>query len=167
MAAFTVSGPFVVPTTKLKVGRAITKANIAEFWSANPDFSGERGCYIFAFRAAKGAKPIYIGKATKTFKQEAFTDHKLKKYSLGLGNQLRGTPVMYFVSLNRVQGPVNRTAIDEVETFLIQAGLVANKGLLNDRKTAVESWSIGGVIRSKGKASASASNLKKLLKLAG
>lgn len=165
MAKFVVRGPCVVSTTKLKVGRTIAREDIAKFWADNPQVAKERGCYIFAFRAAKGGKPVYIGKATKSFKQEVFTDHKLKKYGVGLGNQVRGTPIVYFVTLCRTKGPVNKTAIDEVETFLIQSGLVANKDLLNDRKTAVESWSIGGMVRSKGKPSAPASGLKSLLKL--
>ena len=121
--------------------------------------------YIFGFRASKGSKPIYAGKATKLFKQEVFTDHKLKKYSLGFASQAKGTPILFFICLNKTAGPVNKSAIDEAESYLIQAGLAANKKLLNDRKTSVESWSIGGIVRSKGKASASSLALRKCIKL--
>lgn len=165
MASFSVKGPFVVPCTKMKVGRSITSANIAEFWAAHPALAAERGCYLFGFRAAKGSKPIYVGKATKSFKQEMFTDHKLKKYAVGFGNQAKGTPIIFFICVNKTKGAVNKSAIDEAESYLIQAGLAANKKLVNDKKTTVESWSIGGIVRYKGKASAHARALRKCIKL--
>jgi hypothetical protein len=76
LTTFSVVGPFDVPFTKKKVGRTINSANAKEFWTSRPALAKKRGCYIFAFRAAKGMKPVYIGKATKTFEQEVFTDHK-------------------------------------------------------------------------------------------
>lgn len=165
MANFTVHGPFEVPATKMKVGRAITREDIAKFWLAHPDFAKARGCYVFGFRASRGSKPIYVGKATKNFKQEIFTDHKLKKYSIAFNGQAKGTPIMFFVCLDRAKGAVNKTAMDEVESYLIQQGLTANRKLLNDRKTSVESWSIGGIVRSRGRASMQAAALKKCLNL--
>jgi len=149
----------------MKVGRSITGTNIKAFWAAHPALAAEKGCYLFGFRAAKGSKPVYVGKATKSFKQEAFTDHKLKKYAIGFGGQVKGTPIMFFICLNKTKGPVNKSAIDEAESYLIQAGLAANKKLVNDKKTAVESWSIGGIVRYKGKASAQARALRKCIKL--
>jgi hypothetical protein len=165
VASFSVKGPFKVPCTKFKVGRAITSDDIANFWVTHPALAKERGCYIFGFRASKGSKPIYAGKATKSFKQEVFTDHKLKKYSLGFASQAKGTPILFFVCLNKTTGVVNKSAIDEAESYIIQAGLAANKNLLNDKKTKVESWSIGGIVRSKGKASASATLLRQCINL--
>ena len=113
----------------------------------------------------KCSKPIYVGKATKSFKQEVFTDHKLKKYSVGFGNQAKGTPIIFLICLTKAKGAVNKKAIDEAESYLIQAGLAANKKLVNDKKTTVESWSIGGIVRYKGKASAQALALRKCKKL--
>lgn len=165
MASFSVKGPFDVPYSKFKVGRGITSSDIAEFWATHSTMATERGCYIFGFKASKGSKPIYVGKATKSFKQEVFTDHKLKKYGQGFNNQAKGTPILFFVCLAKTKGVVNRTAIDEAESYLIQTGLAANKNLLNDKKTKVESWSIGGIVRSKGKPSASAGELRKFVKL--
>lgn len=165
MASFTVKGPFRVPVTKMKAGRLITTENVEEFWNEHPGLAHECGCYLFGFRASKGSKPVYAGKAAKTFKQEVFTDHKIKKYSTGLASQAKGTPILFFICLNKTKGARNKTAIDEAESYLIQAGLAANKNLLNDRKTSVELWSIGGVVRSKGKASAAAQALKKCVNL--
>jgi hypothetical protein len=149
----------------MKVSRAITAENIKEFWEAHPGLAEAKGCYLFGFRAAKGSKPIYVGKSTNSFKSEVFTDHKLKKYSIGFGSQAKGTPIMFFICLDKTKGPVNKKAIDEAESYLIQAGLAANKKLLNDKKTAVESWSIGGIVRYKGKASAPALALRKCINL--
>lgn len=148
MAVFTVRGPFEVPISKLPAARMVGPDNAKRFWQDHPRIGGEKGCYVFAIRAAKGIKPIYIGKATKSFKQEVFTDHKRNKYNTALGSQLKGTPIMYFVILDRSRGRPNSKAIGEVETYLIQAGLKANKRLLNDRKAAVEAWQIKGVVRS-------------------
>ena len=165
MASFSVSGPFSIPYTKQKVGRLITKENISAFWGTHTEIAAKRGCYVFGFKASKGSKPMYVGKATKTFKQEVFQDHKKNKYAQAFGSQAKGTPVMFFVSLNKAKGPISKSAIDEVETYLIQTGMVANKNLLNDKKTSVESWSISGLIRSKGKVPKQALDLRKMLKI--
>lgn len=166
MASFSVKGPFDVPVERMAVGRMIGAVQAKQFWSNNPEISDGVGCYIFAFRAAKGLKPMYIGKATKSFKSEVFKDHKLNKYSVALASQKKGTPVFFFVCLKKTKGRINKTAIDEVESYLIQAGLIANKKILNDRKTAVESWSIGGIVRSgRGKASGAAKDLIQCLNL--
>jgi hypothetical protein len=165
LASFSVKGPFNVPVAKFKVGRGIDKTGIATFWEAHSELATQYGCYVFGFRAAKGSKPVYVGKATRTFKQEVFTDHKLNKYSQAFAVQAKGVPILFFVCLNRAKGARNKTAIDEVESFLIQAGLAANKNLLNDRKISVESWSIGGILRSRGKAPAPAQAFRKFIKL--
>lgn len=149
----------------MKASKIITKENIETFWLTQASLAKEKGCYLFGFRAARGSKPVYIGKATKTFKQECFTDHKIKKYQQALANQKSGTAIMYFVCLKQTQGVVNKTAIDEAESYLIQAGLVANKKLLNDRKTKSQKWSISGVVRSRGKPSKSATEIKKCLNI--
>lgn len=166
MASFTVHGPFNVPCEKRKAGRVISTQNGRDFWNQNPGLETKRGCYVFAFRAAKGIKPIYIGQATKNFGQEVFTDHKRNKYGDALSNQQKGTPIIYLVELTTTKGQINRKAIDELETFLIQLGLVANKSLLNDRKTSVPTWAVRGIIRGgKGKPSKAATSLRQCLKL--
>ena len=166
MANFTVRGPFDVPVTTKKAGRIITKADISSFWDARPGIAKTRGCYVFAFRASKGLKPIYVGKATKTFSQEVFTDHKVRNYNDALADQVKGTPVLFFVALTTTKGPTNKTAIDDAESYLIQLGLAANKELANDRKVKVPSWSIQGVVRSsKGAVSKSAQELKRCLSM--
>jgi hypothetical protein len=141
------------------------KPDIATFWERCSGIATECGCYIFGFRAAKGSKPVHVGKATRTFKQEVFTNDKLKKYGDAFASQARGAPILFFVCLNRARGARNRTAIDGVESYLIQAGLAANKKLLNGKKVSVESWSIGGIVRSRGKVPIPARAFRKFIKL--
>lgn len=126
---FTVKGPFVIPVTQKTGGRIITTADAKKFCESHDFLDKEVGCYVFAFRAAKGLKPVYIGKATKSFEQEVFTEHKRNKYNEALVSRIKGTPVLFFVCLIKGKGPINKLAIDEVETFLIQAGLAANKDM--------------------------------------
>ncbi len=71
MADFYVEGPFHIPCEMKAAGRVIQHK---EFWK-QPDvqpFADEKGCYVFAVRAGGGYTPIYVGKATRTFKQECF-----------------------------------------------------------------------------------------------
>ena len=165
MANFSVIGPIDVPVTKGRASRAISPKDVKSFWLENAEVADFVGCYVFAFRASKGFKPIYIGKTVKSFKKEVFTGHKLAKYAQGLSEQRKGTPVLFFVCLERTRGPINEVAIDELETFLIQSGMVANPEILNDRKRKTEAWSVTGLVRSKGRPSKSASFFKKCLAL--
>lgn len=150
----------------MPVGRQVSAANGKAFWAVHTGIATQAGCYVFAFKASKGYKPVYAGKATKSFKQEVFTPHKLNHFNTGLGHQKKGTPVLFFVCLNKTSGAVSKSAIDEAETYLIQAGLAANADLLNDKKTKVATWSINGIVRSKaGKPSAAACELRKCIKV--
>jgi predicted Co/Zn/Cd cation transporter (cation efflux family) len=121
---------------------------------------------VFGIRASKGYKPAYVGKATKTFKQEVFSHHKLTRYQQYLADVGKGTPVIFFVIAPKRRGAPNSRHIGQLEDFLIQAGVAANPAFLNVRGTKVEEWGIAGVLRSgKGKRSESASELIKLMKI--
>jgi hypothetical protein len=164
LAEFIVEGPFEVPVQKNKGGRVITTSEAKLFWSENPEFNKKRGCYVFGIRAGKGIKPAYVGKATRSFEQEVFTPHKRAKYMEALSLSGKGTPVLFFVCLPKTKGAPNRSQINEVESFLIQTGMKANRGLLNEKKTRVEAWSIRGVLRSgQGKPTAEAHKFKRLM----
>lgn len=166
MASFSVQGPFSVPTTKMPVGRQVSKENAKTFWAHHSGIAPQVGCYVFAFKTSRGYKPVYAGKATKSFKQEVFTPHKLNHFNTGLGYQKKGMPVLFFVCLDKSVGVLNKSAIDAAESYLIQAGLAANSKLLNDKKTKVAKWSINGIVRSKaGKPSAAACELRKCIKV--
>jgi hypothetical protein len=67
MATFEVHGPFELDFEKRKGGRVLA---FDKFWSeesAAHYLSSEKGCYVFAIRN-RTLTPIYVGKATKTFK---------------------------------------------------------------------------------------------------
>jgi hypothetical protein len=95
MKLFESFGPFKIPPVKGKGGRYIAEG-CPKFWDQHPEFSEKRGVYIFAVRAGKGIRPVYVGKATKKFKQECFASQKNSKhYGPALANIGRGTPVMF------------------------------------------------------------------------
>lgn len=162
MQKFSIDGPFKVPLTRGIGGRVFDSECAAQFFNKHPEPVQDKGCYVFAFRSGRGYTPIYIGKATKSFKQEIFQPHKQVKLAKALGNRKRGSLVVFFVRPAKKRGPTNLSTIDAVETFLIQAGIKANKNLLNNRKRQIESWSINGVVRSsQGQPSTSAKDFRK------
>lgn len=163
---FTVSGPYEMRVTKAKAGRKITRDNIDEFWSDHPSVGARRGCYVFGIRAGKGMTPGYVGKATKSFKQEIFEPHKLNKYHEVLVDYLKGTAVFFFIELPVKQGKPNASHIGELEKFLIQTGVAVNPDLVNVKDTKAAEWGIRGVLRSgAGKPSHPASEFKSMFKL--
>lgn len=163
---FRVHGPLVIPFYQGKGGRTITDDNVKQFWKQNASVARLRGCYVFAVRAAKGWKPAYVGKATKSFKQEAFSSHKLSRYQQFLADYLKGTPVMFLIIAPSKKGALNRSYVSELEEFLIQVGVSANPALLNIQGTKQEEWGIAGVLRGgKGKTTMAASQFRQLMKI--
>lgn len=163
---FIVKGPYEVGVHKGKASRTLTEENVKEFWNRHPELARLRGCYVFAIRAGRGGTPGYVGKATRTFKQEVFQPHKLAKYQRFLADYVKGTPVLFFIEAPRRKGKANSNHIQEAERFLIQVALAANPDLLNIKGTKEEQWSISGVLRpGQGKPSAAAKALKRTLKI--
>lgn len=166
MPAFTVSGPCKVPIYAGKAARTITADQVKAFWKINPSVAAKRGCYIFAIRSGGGITPLYVGRATRTFKQEVFAPHKLAKYQQALADYLRGAPVLFFITSPTGRGAPNRTVIADLEDFLIQTAVAANPDLLNVRGTRSGDWEIAGVLRSGvGRPSQAARALKSCLGL--
>jgi len=165
MTIFTVDGPRKVNFYQGSGGRSITDENVREFWAGNDDIAASRGCYVFGIRAGRGMTPAYVGKATRSFKQEIFQHHKLTRYQQVLADYRRGTPVLFFLIAPTKRGAPNRAHIGELEDFLIQTGQAANPHLMNIRGTKVEEWGIGGVLRSgRGKPSKEARDFRRLMK---
>jgi hypothetical protein len=162
---FTIKGPRKVLFTKKRAARVILKDNINEFWEKNKDLGERRGCYVFGMRSGKGLTPAYVGKATKSFKGEVFSYHKLTRYHQVLADYQKGTPILFFVVAPQRRGAPNLKYVAQLEKFLIQVGVAANPYLLNERSTKPEEWGIAGVLRSgKGKPSRSARLFRKLMK---
>jgi hypothetical protein len=166
MTEFLVSGPHVIPIYQGKNGRIVREEEGREFFRHHPSLSSKRGCYMFAMRTGRGLTPSYIGKATKTFKQECFTAHKLGKCNQTLVDYGRGTLVMFLFEAKAGRGKAPISQIKLLEDFLIQTAVSVNEDLLNIKSTKQESWSIRGIIRSTaGKPSQPALDAKRALGL--
>ncbi|WP_342320528.1 hypothetical protein [Burkholderia pseudomallei] len=145
-----VSGPFDIPFTlspaKIK---CIDTPQARQFWqkSETAPFHTKQGVYVFATRAGRGYRPVYVGKATRGFKSECFTPHKLHHYAQALSNGDKGSPVMFFVALPGNANKVPRKVIAEVEELMIQFAAAKNPNLRNKIGTAVADWTIKGVVR--------------------
>src|ERR1035441_3965509 len=79
-ATFKIFGPFHIPLSG-EYNHSI-EVGCPAFWkdSETKPLAKERGCYLFAIRAAKGFRPIYVGKTKKSFEQECFTYHKIAQH---------------------------------------------------------------------------------------
>jgi hypothetical protein len=163
---FTVVGPRTIPTHRGRASRTITDDNVRAFWRDNGDIAQMRGCYIFAVRVGPTLKPAYVGKATRSFRQEAFQYHKRVRYQEMLADCLVGVPLMFFVALPRRRGAPPTTHVTELERFLIATAREVNPRLLNARCTGVVSWAITGVsYRQRGKPSSSTRLFRALMQL--
>src|SRR5437867_2266973 len=166
MLSFNVEGPIEVPFYQGKAAKTISSDEATAFWMANPRFASRRGCYVFAIRAGGGITPLYVGKATRSLKQEVFTPDKLAKYQRGLADYLKGTPVLFFLLHPVSVGAPNRALIGELEDFLIQTAVSRNPELLNVQGTKKAEFNITGVFRSGvGKPSNDAKALRSALGL--
>lgn len=159
-------GPFVVPTANGQRAKYIEAKKLREFWNAHEEVGDRRGCYVFGIRTGRGITPMYVGKATRQFRSEVFTPHKMAKYQRALSDCGKGTPVLFFLSAPARKGAPNLKAIHELEEFLIQTAVSRNEDLLNVKGTKRATWSIAGIVRSPvGKPSSSARQLRRALGL--
>ena len=111
--------------------------------------SEKQGCYVFAIRASKGYRPWYVGKATKTIRQECIGTHQLQHYNAVLSMGMKGTPVMFFVLPGGKRKKVPRRICNEMEGVLIQSAYYRNPLIRNVQKAKVPEWGIDGVLRGK------------------
>ena len=161
-----VRGPFFVPyTLSAKKIKQIDTKEAKTFWDADETkaVGAKQGVYVFALKAAKGYRSVYIGKAGRSFKGEIFQPHKLKTYAHEFSEGAKGTPCFFFVCPKGMHKKVPIGICDEIETFMIQLAIQKNPRLRNDRKTKLADWSIAGLVRSTGKPSAKASAFAKLI----
>ena len=159
MALFRINGPFSIPVSRREAGREVDLSSLSEFWDLiGPDRALARGCYAFGIKTGRGVTPIYVGKATKTFRQECFALHKLRNVNSALLDYKRGRPVLFLAALDQRQGAPNLRAIKKLEIFLIQNALARNPNLLNIHHASPwEDFVIAGVFGSgRGKPSTSA-----------
>lgn len=165
MTRFQVHGPHPVSFQKGAAAKYLDSENVKKFWDDHPSHARERGCYVFAMKN-KGLVPWYVGRATKSFKQEVFSIDKLNKYNNALAKTKKGRPVLFFVAAPKKQGAPNVRHISKLERYLIRVAADANPDLLNVHGTKRDSWSVVGVLRSgQGKPGKPAIALRRSLKL--
>lgn len=144
-------GPIPIPFQRNGNGlvKHIGKAEVKTFWEMDEAsaVSEKQGCYVFALQAGKGYRPWYVGKATKTMKQECLHSHKLAHYNQVLFKGSKGTPVLFFVVLGGNKRKVAKTVVDEMETFFIQTVLSKHPEIQNIQKTNLPEWTVKGVVR--------------------
>ena len=76
----------------------------------------KQGCYVFAMRSGKGFTPWYVGKATKTMRQECMTQDKLAKFARVFAAGIQGSPVMFFVVPEGTKNKVPKKICGEIES---------------------------------------------------
>jgi hypothetical protein len=163
-------GPVTIPFQKSGKGSAkhIGKADVKAFWASKEaqEIANKQGCYVFALQAAKGFRPWYVGKATRSMEQECMHSHKLAHYNEVLFKGNKGTPVLFFVVLGGNKKKISATVIDEMETFFIQTVLTKHPEIQNIQKTNLPEWTVKGVVRGgKGKSKKNASDFRKMMGL--
>jgi len=85
------------------------------------------------------AKPWYVGKAGKTFKQEVLNAENINKFNSKLDTVKRGTPWLFLLpELNKSDGfsrKADSVHTKALELMLIERALQANPDLLNSSNT--------------------------------
>ena len=165
-----VHGPYPIPfeTHGRGTSKRITRDHGKQFWSqeALKGVRAKQGCYVFALAVSRGFTPWYVGKTTKTFREEALHDHKLIYYNEVIYKGQKGTPVMFFVARSGTLKRIPRSQIDELETFLIQSAMYKNPDIKNKQKTKTVLWGIRGVLRGgRGKAPENATRFKSMMRI--
>ena len=91
--------------------------------------------------------PWYVGKATKTFKQEALGPYQLNHYNDVLFDGRKGKPVMFIIAPGDNKKTVPAASCGQIETFLIQTAYAKNPEIRNRQQTKMPDWTIKGVVR--------------------
>jgi len=164
-----IEGPFDMGYESNGRAKQIRKSDATDFWNSPKvkHLKRKQGCYIFAMRAGQGYTPWYVGKASKGFDQESFTDHKRNHYNKALFSGKKGSPVLFFVCPQDKKKKVPASVLTEMEKELIQYALTKNPDLCNIQGTRnPPQWTIKGVIRSgRGRSTAAADRFKKMMKM--
>jgi len=160
---FEVNGPFELPVGEK---RFLKPNELDQFWNDSKDMADKRGCYIFAVRAGGGVTPYYIGKTTRTFREEALNPRNQVEFIQPILAERKGTPVLFLLTSPEKKGRTNKKHIDQLEKFLIQQALLVNEELKNIHGTKLPDWGIRGVYRGgQGNRSSAAKDLMKCLGL--
>jgi hypothetical protein len=174
---YTLHGPFELPeNAKKKVD--LSPAQIVAFWKAankseREMLSDATGLFFFMFRAGRGIKPWYIGRAEKgSFEEETFTEERKAAYLKIARSRDRGTPLLVFIARRNEDGTftqpgkVKHDDMTFVESYLIGLAMDKNADLLNVKENPMlQQLEVSGLINTtKGKPSIAVQELKKALR---
>lgn len=163
-----VNSPIVIPYQDNAV-KFVGKEEVKLFWDkvSAKKLAHKQGCYVFALKVAKGYTPWYVGKATKSMKQECLHITKLQYYNQVFNRGYKGTPVLFVVALPGTKRKVPASDIRKMERYLIRAGYAKNPHIRNiQHATKLDKWGIKGVIRGgKGKPSNTACQFSSMMGL--
>ncbi len=167
---FKVEGPFDMKVAKGPGGKVVRAEEGREFFHRHRALARRRGCYVFAVRGGgkEGGSytPWYVGRATKSFVQECFADHKLSKYNECLIQYRKGRPVLFFIVAPPSKGKPPGNLIGKLETYLIQTAAAHNPEILNIKGTRKPRWTIDHVTQvRKGKTPKAAQAFKRTMGL--
>lgn len=147
MIRFTVEGPLEVPLSKGQIDPVAVRRDM---WPAAGALGDKQGCYVFAVpkkRGAQGYRPIYIGKATKSFRSECVTYHKRSNIGFYLSHHPARSLHLYFLVHPPNQGGPNARVTGELERFLIRQAVAEGIELINKHHIAPDRWGIRGLVR--------------------
>ncbi len=144
-----VHAPIEIPFRENGNLKFIEGVHVRAFWKQRTAkaIAAKQGCYVFALRASRGYTPWYVGKATKTFKQEALGWYQLNHYNAVLFDGRKGTPVMFIIAPRGNKKAVPKATCGQIETFLIQTAYAENPEIRNRQQTKMPDWTIKGVVR--------------------
>ena len=146
---FTVSEILDLPVIKQRGGRHLNEIAAKKVFKDNSAFTTSRGCYVYGIRAAKGIKPVYVGKAVEQqLMEEALSADKICKINTAILKTRRGTPVVVFVVPDKKPGTVPTVQIGEIESILIQYAFAKNRNIENEKGVYKPRWFIDGVLNS-------------------
>jgi len=179
MTMFELYGPCELFVEKLRNERII-RDDI--FWPRHSKIHNRIGCYIYAVVSPKTPEfisryrpvksqllydytPYFVGSTTKSFRTECFKPENMKHFCKTLPKGGNKKAVMIFIMHPQTDRKKSTLKdIEELKTFLIQSGKIANISLC-DPGGDMPDWGIKGVIKKtkKGGSSKFGKDLKKML----
>lgn len=146
---FVVSDILSLPVVRRPGGRHLDEDGARAVFRDNRQYSSKCGCYVYGIRAAKGIKPVYVGKAVEQqLMAEALSPDKICKINKAILKTRRGTPVVAFIVPEKKLGATPTTQISEIEIALLQYAYAKNPDIENENGVYKPRWFIDGVVNS-------------------
>jgi hypothetical protein len=146
MIKFEVSKEIEIDTERHYAGKRTSARHVKSALQHHP-ISKKKGCYVFAMRAGKGRRLVYIGMTkAQSFASEMSAPHKIKKINEGMRYTKRGTlTCLLLYKAGKGAGP-SKANILNIESWLIQTAYANQPYLTNTNKLPRPKWLISGVV---------------------